>query len=81
MGSLNKPLPLYLVFWGSFITLIAFFPATGQDEKNQMMTTNVWLKQVKAPPLGKTGVGWEATDPSASQDSSTRSMILNLPFA
>ena len=62
MGGLNKPLLLYLVFWGSFITLIAFFPTTGQDEKNQMMTTKVWLKQVRAPPPGKTGTGWEPTD-------------------
>lgn len=29
----------------------------GQDEKNQMMTTNVWLKQVRAPLWTEAGAG------------------------
>ena len=80
-GILNQLLPLCPVFWDSLLGLTAFSPAAGQDEKNQMMTTNVWLKQVSVPPRGKAGAGWELMNPRPSQDSFTSSMILNSPFA
>ena len=80
-GVLNQLLPLCPVFWGWLLSLTAFSPATGQDEKNQMMTTNVWLKQVSVPPQGEAGAGWELMNPRPSQGTFTSSMILNSPFA
>lgn len=43
--------PTLPCFGGLVPSLPVLILPTGQDEKNQMMTTNVWLKQVRFSPL------------------------------
>lgn len=57
--DLSQPAPGPPVFWSRFCRSNFFsLPLPpGQDEKNQMMTTNVWLKQVRVPPGEGEGQG------------------------
>lgn len=57
VGSLHQPIPLHPVLGGWFHYSTVLILSTGQDEKNQMMTTNVWLKQVRSPLLVGVRIG------------------------
>lgn len=61
--GLKQPIPLHPVFWDWANPSNCSCLSLGQDEKNQMMTTNVWLKQVRAPPPVQAGAYWESMDP------------------
>lgn len=77
-GSATPTPPCFLIWFHPLISL-TFSPGTRQDEKNQMMTTNVWLKQVRAPPWARQGRGGGPQTPDTSGDSSTSRVILNCP--
>lgn len=72
MGVPAAPLT-HPVLW----TLLPSLSLTRQDEKNQMMTTNVWLRQVRLLPTGRgAGIAGPQPLPAPFPDKGSRSSKL-----